>query len=146
MLKLSPLDYSFKLLSYRPHSELELKQKLQKKEYDEKEIRKTIFRLKELKYLDDKDFAKRYIQNRINLRPQGKYFLIQELKQKGIQKNLVEEILETLNFDELKIAKIVAEKKEKNLKNLPEFKKRQKLMMYLQSKGFSLDVVYEVCK
>ena len=131
-------------MSYRPYSELELRQKMAKKKYGEEEIEKTITRLKELKYLDDTDFTRRFVQNRLNFNPRGKYLLIQELKQKGVEPVITEKILAEIKFDEYRIAQTLKKKKEKSLKNLPPLKKRQKIMFFLQSKGFSPDVIYKV--
>ncbi len=140
------MDYALKLLSVRPHSEFELQQKINKKFAPEPELLGTIIsRLKELKYLNDEEFTAMFIRSYSGKRSRGIYSLQNQLKKKGIAKDLVEKTLNDLDFDEADACQIAAERKLKTLKpDLSSQKRLQKLQSFLVGRGFSYDKIYEV--
>ena len=75
---------SYRLLSYRQRSEKEIKDKLKEKKISPENIGKVIDKLKDLKFIDDKTFAKNYITDQINKKPAGRTFLKYKLLHKKI--------------------------------------------------------------
>ncbi|MCK4649219.1 RecX family transcriptional regulator, partial [bacterium] len=57
-------DYAFKLLSYRPRSIKEIRNRLKKKDYSSKVILEVIKDLKRLKFLNNKEFARMWVESR----------------------------------------------------------------------------------
>jgi SOS response regulatory protein OraA/RecX len=72
--------------------------------------------------------------------------LFWELKQKGVKEEIIKKILkEDYNKDkEVELAKKVALKKVKVYQNLPEEEFRQKMLGFLQRRGFDWGVIKEV--
>lgn len=138
------LEKSFRLLGIRLRSQKELEKKLKEKEFAPEIIKKTIDRIKELSYLDDKKFARAWVESR-KLSRKGKYVILRELKQKGVAEEIVKKTISCYTPNqELEIALELAEKKIKTYKDLDKFKIRQKLSRFLASRGFGWDTIIKV--
>ena len=139
---------ALKFLSYRPRSEKEIRDKLRRKKASEEIINKIISRLKENNFLNDEEFAKWWIEQRTNFKPRSVRLIKIELKQKGIDKELIDETIDHLpsTIDDLSSAKKLIEKRISRYKNLTPDKKFQKIARYLSSKGFDYDIIKEIFK
>lgn len=109
----------------------------------EEQIKKVLTRLKELKYLDDTQFAADYIDNQITCRPRGKFRLKRELQNKGIHPELAEKLVQNADIDEEEIAFIALQKKLKSIERFPRQKQKEKAMRFLASRGFKIDAIYK---
>lgn len=143
------LNYSFGLLAKKRYTTLEIERKLsrfaQKNEIlDESIVCEVLERLKELNYLDDKQYAKDYFLEKSNLKPSGKALIRRGLRMKGIPPEIVEEVLNSTAFDELELAKTAFLKKAKQWRDIPPKKLREKAFRFLASRGFSSDTIYKV--
>lgn len=138
-------DRALKFLSFRPRSEKELKDWFIKKEVGEETQKLISQKLKDLGYLNDEEFAKWWIEQRTTFRPIGMRLLALELKQKGVEKDLIDSSLSRylVKDSELESAKKVAEKKMKRLKNFPLLELKQKLTAHLARRGFSWETIEE---
>jgi regulatory protein len=90
------LSAALELLSRRPRSEAEVRQRL-KRRYPEgspETFTRVIERLKELNYLNDADFARYWIENRAAFAPRGRLLLKQELLRLGVDREIVDSALE----------------------------------------------------
>lgn len=133
-------------ISYSPRTEFQVRQYIKKYlrkigildlniDYEEI-INKVIKKLKEYKYLNDEEYAKLFVKSRLENKPKSRYFLLSELMSKGIQKDLANEVLDSLLPDSFEILKKVYEKK---FKNEPLTFEDKKKITYLQRKGFLWD-------
>jgi len=134
-------------LSFRMHSRAELLLKLQKKEVPYSIIREALDWCEENGYIDDLDFARRYIKDAVNIKKRGKSRIIGELYAKKIRKEIMEqafaEIEEELDFDGALAHAFEA--KARNL-NLNERKDRDKLIAHLARKGFGIGDILKMIK
>ena len=137
--------HALQYLSYRDHSKWELSQYLSKKEHSPPVIQKTLDYLTEINYVDDHRFALRWGQYKINKNKLGKNRLYFELLGKGVNKETIEAILNTLYEEnpEMELAAQCARKKWITLKSFEEKKKKRLLVQYLKRKGFSSDIIYQ---
>jgi len=138
------LDRALHFLSFRSRSEKEVRDNLLKKDASNETIEQIISWLKDHNFLDDKDFARRFIEQRIKLRPRGMRVIKMELKQKGISQEIIEEITaenEGEVDNELAMAKRIVEKKIMKYKGLEKREIYQKLGAHLASKGFNWDII-----
>jgi regulatory protein len=137
------LQKCFLWLGLRPRSEKELRDKLKDKEFDQKIIDQTMEQVAELGYLNDKEFARMFIEMK---KSKGKIFIQQELRRKGVDQRIIKESLESHYpaSEEVESALRLAEKKIKFYKNLPEYKIKQKLAQYLAGRGFNWGIVSQV--
>src|SRR5699024_5699081 len=77
-------------LNYRQRSAYEIKQYILKKEVEHKNIELVIDRLNNEKLLDDLEFAKTFVQERIRQKKKGPKIISNELFQKGISKEKID--------------------------------------------------------
>jgi len=129
-------------LSFRMHSRAELFAKLQKKEVPVAYIIEALDWCDEHGYIDDLDYAKRYIKDAVALKKRGKSRIMSELYAKKIKKDIIEqaffEVEDSLDFDDA-LARAF-EAKAKNL-NLGEKKDRDKLFAHLARRGFNIGAI-----
>jgi regulatory protein len=135
-------DRAINLISRRPRSEWELRDYLKRKEYEPGTQDEVIGRLRERGYVDDADFARRWVESRRLLKSTSKRRLSQELRQKRIADDIIKEVLEADETDELEVLKDLVERKRKQSK----YKDDLKLMQYLARQGFSYDLIKEALR
>lgn len=132
-------------LSYRPRSIKEIEQNLRKYNVPEPLIPETIERLKRNNFVNDTDFAKQWIENRNTFRPRGKRALRMELRQKGIDNEGVQDILDEL-VDEESLAYKAGLKKARKLAKLEWQDFRRKLGAFLARRGFPYSVISPILR
>jgi len=140
------LDRVFRFLSYRPRSKKEVRDYLRKKKIDENEVEDILDRLSEKNYLDDEEFARWWVEQRISFRPSGVRLLRMELNQKGIPKDIIAKSLNRYlaKDSEQELAQKVMEKKLRTLRHLPPLELKQKLSTHLARRGFSWETIETV--
>ena len=138
-------NQALKYLSYRDRSKWEITQYLEKKQHSHLVIQQTLEYLESLDYVDDQRFALQWGQFNINKKKLGRNRLYLELLNKGIDREILENIMSTLyeNNPEIELAKECASKKWESLKGVEAKKKKRRLFQYLKRKGFSADIIYQ---
>lgn len=130
------LDKVLRFATVRPRSEKEIKGYFKRKNFDALMHDKLLERLRHLELLNDKEFAKWWVEQRLSFRPKPKRILNNELRIKGIERDIIDEVLEGTKIDEEKMARQLLEKRAYKWKNLDKYKARQKISQYLVGKGF----------
>jgi len=130
------------LLARRPRSSSEIARHLRRHRHDDDAIRLVIDDLTEKGLIDDNAFAAFWVEQRETFRPRSRLALRQELSQKGLEREVVSEALNSL--DEIDAARRVAHKQARRLSQLPEEEWRAKLTRYLLRHGYPYDIVNEV--
>jgi len=139
------LDKALKFLSFRPRSEQEMISYLSKKKATPEITKSVLFKLKELKLVDDEAFVKWWVEQRSLYRPRSIRVMRIELEQKGISKDLLNSLTSQFSSsDEEVLAEKVVQKKIARLKNLPLFEAKRKLYQLLGSRGYSYEVIKRV--
>lgn len=134
------LDY----LAIRPRSEAEIERYLVRKNFDRDTIAETVASLRQSGYLDDADYAARFIAARLSRKAVGKNLLTSELLKRGVDRNVIRKALkgsESLHGDPEALYR-TAVKKFATLKHKKN--PREKLFLFLRGRGFEPDVVVEV--
>lgn len=129
-------------LSFRPRSQEEVRRYLRKKETPPDIIEAALDRLGRLNYLDDKTFASFWVENRDQFNPRGSQALRNELRLKGVEREIVDELVSDEQDAELALR--AARKKASLLLQTPGMdyaKFRNRLGGFLQRRGFSYEVV-----
>ena len=97
------------LLSRRDHGEKELLIKLRQKGFKE-EAEEAIEKLKYYGYIDDRRFAENYVKELIRIKHYGKRRVEQELYRKGIDREIISEVLEAAEFPESELVSLIERK------------------------------------
>jgi regulatory protein len=113
---------------------------LKRKGYPEDLIKDTIEFLKQKNLVDDLNFSKRWIENRSLLKPSSINKLKLELRQKHINREIINQVLSESPIDEVAVLKEIILKKQK----LAKYQDKQTMMMFLARKGFSYDSIKKV--
>ncbi len=141
---------AFRLLQRRIHSAKEIYTKLRQKFSDELLIKKCISELQQKGFINDEEFAVAFISEKQKSRKWSRTRLKSELIKRGISGEIISNVLnETFNPEqEEQAAKELVEKKYRQLirKETDKRKLFQKLMMYLQSKGYDYELSSEMIK
>ncbi|MDD4607437.1 MAG: RecX family transcriptional regulator [Patescibacteria group bacterium] len=140
------LNKAFLWLRIRPRSQAEIIQKLKIKEFDNQVIEKILKRLIDLNLIDDKEFCRKWIEDRKLNSPRGRFLIQQELYRKGIDHKLIEQSLKKYysSDEELNLATVLAQKKIARLKPQDKSKHYQKLTSYLAQRGFGWEIIQSV--
>lgn len=134
-----------KFLGYRPRSEKEVLDWFKKKKVGQTTSDLVIKKLKRLGYLDDQEFVRWWLEQRLTFRPFGKKRLYLELKQKGIDREMIEEELGKIKDEDLlALAEKVGKKKAHTLQQLDYFEAKEKLIGFLSRRGFSWPIIKTV--
>ncbi|MBI2009601.1 MAG: regulatory protein RecX [Candidatus Chisholmbacteria bacterium] len=137
------LDYAVNLLSYRPRSEAEIRLRLKRKQIPAAEIDTIINTLKDMKLLDDQEFCLWWQEVRDKHRPRSSRILKLELRQKGVDRAIIEAAIDTSTATEKTRASLALQKKYAN-RDLSQ--NRAKVIRFLASRGFSWDTISQVIK
>ncbi|MDR0854324.1 MAG: recombination regulator RecX [Clostridiales Family XIII bacterium] len=97
--KVSAIEKAYDYLSRRAHTEYEIRLKLRKKEYAEDEIDGAVAQLLLDGYIDDRDFAERYLRVLIE-KGRGKRRIKDEMRRKGIAEELAVATIEACMSEE----------------------------------------------
>jgi len=133
------------IVSRRPHTEKEIRDKLKDKEYAPVTIDKTIEKLREYGYVDDEAFLEHYLSFKGDV--QGPRKLKYDLIKKGIAEYLIDNALEALKDDEYSQCFNMASNKLNSMSDSLEMsKKYNRLAGFLQRKGYGFGVIKEVLR
>ncbi len=121
-------------LARRSKTIREMKRYLTGKNVPTELAEEVIDRLIQAKYLDDRTFAIQFIESRVRFKPKSTYALGFELRQKGIQPNLADELL--AGYDDNELALKALESKKGQWQHLDKDTCQKKLMNYLRYRGF----------
>ena len=133
-------DTGVNLLSYRPRSTQEIRQRLLKKSIDELVVEAAIDKLQRLGFLDDRAFARFWIEDRNRFKPRGRRALSYELRNKGIADSITQELLDEL-VDEADGAYEAAQKRVRRMRGKTQREFKQKIGAFLQRRGFNYEAV-----
>jgi len=139
------MQYALRVLGYCPRSISELRQRLEKKGCTPAITDRTLAELARLGLLDDREFAQSWVSHRQKQR--GPALLRQELRRKGIDRDLAEEVItaEISADSECTAAWQVATRALRNDTFPPDRNALLRVRRLLQRRGFSFDVIGRVC-
>lgn len=129
-------DRALYLISFRDYSEKELKDKL-KKDYSETAAEKAVAKMRDLGLANDLNFAQKYARELLFNKHFSKRRAEFELLQKGIDKDMVCDILSELEYDALEQIGLLVDKKYRLAYSDEKVKKRA--VAFLQRHGYSWD-------
>jgi regulatory protein len=137
-------DKTLRFVMTRPRSLKEVKDYFKRKEIDSSLYQNILDRLEKLQLLDDQKFAKWWVDQRLEFKHKSKKDITFELRQKGIDTNIIKNVLDGSEIDELKIVKELIEKKKYKWERYDEKVRKQKIAQYLAGKGFNWDIIKNV--
>jgi regulatory protein len=129
-------------LSYRVRTEAEIRRNLRKKDTPDEIIEQVIERLQRHRLVNDVEFARTWVDNRSEFRPRGRRALTSELRQKGVDQNIIDEVLQDIDEDNLAYQAARKNARKYRKYEWPDF--RKKLLDFLARRGFNYAVAAPV--
>lgn len=139
--KLKCRESALRIIERSYKTEKEIKNKLLEKGYGIEEVNESVNFLKEYKFIDDRNYVKLFIKDR--LRNQGKQKIKYSLKLKGISDEIIDEEISNLDREkEKEVALELASKKYTTIikRESDKYKVREKLTRYLMGRGYDYQV------
>jgi len=133
------LEAVYRFLSYRPRSEGEIKQWLQRRGCGGDVAEAVVARLRQQGLSDDLAFARFWKDNRLSFRPRSSRLIRKELREKRVAVDIIEEV--TGDIDDDQIAYKLGSGRMSSLAGLDYAQFRRRLASYLTYRGFSYEVV-----
>lgn len=141
---------AFRLLQRRIHTSRELYTKLRQKFSEDLLIKRCLSELQQKGFINDREFALAFVSEKQKSKRWSRTRLKSEMIKRGISAEIINDVLnETFSSEkEEQSALEIAEKKYKQLLNKESDKRKlyQKLMMFLQSKGYDYELSSEVVR
>ncbi|MEF9990776.1 MAG: recombination regulator RecX [Romboutsia sp.] len=132
------------ILSKADQSEKKIREKLSS-DFEEDTIDSIVEFLKKYNYINDAILAQKIVNTNVNLNKCGKNRIKQNLYNKGIDKQSINEAVSEIDTDlEFENAMHLAKKRYERVKNEDKRKAYQKLSQHLAYKGFSYDIIKSV--
>jgi regulatory protein len=137
---------ALRLLSVRAQSTHELRERLTRDQVPSAIVDWVLSEMDRLKLLDDAEFARMFARQRLLTRPEGRFLLHRELKQKGIRDDQIEDALKAAytEQDEMTLALNLARKKKNQVRHLEEIKARKRVLDLLARRGFAWNMIQEI--
>ena len=135
------VDRALNYLSFRPRSREEVRRYLRRKETPPEIIEAALARLDRLDFVNDRTFAEFWIETRGQFNPRGAHALKNELRMKGVEREVVDELVDDEQDEERALR--AGRKKAMSLVNVPNMdyaRFRNRLGPFLQRRGFGYDV------
>ncbi|MCS7220203.1 MAG: RecX family transcriptional regulator [Anaerolineae bacterium] len=134
-------ERALRFLGYRPRSEAEVRCHLQRHRVDLQMVDRVIERLRSAGYLDDRAFARFWVENRRQFNPRSAQAIQQELLRKGVASELIEEALQHEHNDEEEIAYQLLSSRVYRWRGLDRATFWRKGGGYLARRGFAYEVI-----
>lgn len=137
-------DRCYKLLAGRDHGAEELRRKLVKKGFSAEMSEQVVDEFHQKDLLNDHTYARKFSQDKHNLKLWGPKKIKSALYNKGVPKNVIESVLQDLSeeIDQKEVCLELALKRRKHfLRETDEYKRKQKIFRYLTGKGYSSDAI-----
>lgn len=133
--------------AYQERSQKEVRGKLLDWGMRGDELEEIISELIVSNFLNEERFALQYAAGKFNIKNWGRIKIKQGLKLKGVPDRILQKAIYSLDEDDyLRTLENLAEKKAAVLNESDSFKRKFKLINYLQGKGFESDLIFLVLK
>ena len=148
----SAYQHALNFISYRPRSSKEVLDKLAHQSYERTLANQIVDLLKEQHLLNDVEFARMYVRDRLKGKPMGRSLLRKRLMAKGISFQLSDRVLTeyVTEEDEEAAAKALLTRKLKasatRFSKLDALTRQKRLMDYLVQRGFSFEIASKTAR
>ena len=141
------LDKMAKYCAYQERCVKDVKDKLKTFDIPQEEKTKILDYLLDNRFVNDERFAKIFVQSKSNQNDWGTNKIRYHLIQKGIAKDIIDEVLGQTDEEVYRQRLIeILKTKSKTIKAASDFEKKRKLAAYAMQKGFEGALVWDVIK
>lgn len=134
---------ALRYIDYSGRTIKETRDKLCSLEFEETIVETTLEFLISYGFLDDQAYAKGFVRNRILNKKHGSRKVSYDLMMRGVGKDISQPILDQFQEEEYAGAAYLYEKRTKG-KTPKDYKEQMKVSRYLQSRGYSYEIIRDV--
>ncbi|MCS6903146.1 MAG: recombination regulator RecX [Candidatus Bipolaricaulota bacterium] len=138
--------YLLRFLAHRPRSRAEALQRLQQKGFSKDVITTVLQEAEQKGWLNDRLFARLWIEDRMARHPKSRRALAWELAAKGLEAEPIEQALAAAQMDEEALAEALARTRVPRYRHLEPPQRERRLIGLLRRRGFSSRVIHRVLK
>ncbi len=131
------------LLEHRPRGRFELQQRLRRADFSDGAIEEALARLEQVELVDDRAFAKFWVEQRLTFRPRGKRALRYELRRRGVGGEAINRALQGVSDAES--AEALVARRLQRMVGWQEDREKAKdgLFALLRNRGFDYHTIKE---
>ena len=133
------LEAAYRYLGYRPRSESEIRERMQRRGFAAETIDAVVIRLREQALLDDEAFARFWKENRDSFHPRSRWLTGLELKRMGVEDNVVNQAVAGIDDEENAYRAALQKTRHCTPADYQSFRRR--LGDYLRRRGFNYEVI-----
>ena len=139
---------ALRLLSRRAYTRKEVVGKLKSRGFEQEAISHTLETLDRLGLVNDQDFARRWILERMRLRPMGPNLLVRDLRRRGIDQNTIDEAIDEIleDVDLPEVAEELLRSRMKRYEGLSREKALTRMFGFLGRRGFHIGLAREAAQ
>lgn len=131
--------------NYQERSKKEIREKLNSFDLVLPDKEFIIDFLQEEGFINDERYCRTYVKSKLNLKKWGVNKIRMSLMAKGIDRDIIDDVLSEIDKDSYKY-ELVNLLKNKKINEIDPYKRQSKLMRYAVGKGYSLTDVMEALK
>ncbi len=132
-------EAALRYLAYRPRSESEVRDRLQRRGFADEHVSAVIDRLKEQGLVDDEAFARFWVENRESFSPRSRRLTGQELRRKGVAGEVIDRMVDDRDDAESAYRAAVGRARRWPRTDYESFRRR--MAGYLRRRGFGYEVI-----
>jgi len=136
--RLGAIEASLRMVALGPRSERDLRDRLRRKGFRRAAVDHAVERMQALGYLDDKAYAKLYVESRLAATPRSRRALTFELSRKGVEREIAAAAVEELS--DADAAYKAAHRRLRAFRGLDRQTFTRRMGTFLASRGFSYGV------
>ena len=133
------------LINHRPRTEKEIRKRLTDKGIPDELIDRVLERLRSAKLVQDEQYARMWVENRVEMHPRSRRLIRYELFNKGISDEDIERAVDNLEDDDA-LAREAAVRYERRLTGCDRLSYVKKLSGHLARRGFTYQTVAPIVK
>ena len=133
-------SYSVKILNGCAYTENTLRSKLSERGCDNEAIDRVLSYLKEYNYINDEEYAARYVEECVSGNKCGRYMIAERLRQRGVGEEAARAAMSEYDFDEIEAEGLVPLMKKKLGGDL-EYKNLARVKKYFASRGYGFSAI-----
>lgn len=135
-------EYFLRLLGRRDHARNELRDKARKKDFPSESIEEILDELTEKKYINNVEFAKKYVSDKFKFYSWGEIKIRSELLRKGVSEKDINIALQEISpNDRNKTIQDLILKYKRKFERVDSIKRKKKIFDFLLRKGYDSNTI-----
>ena len=129
-------------LGIRDHTRAELREKLEKKEYAPESIEAALAHMQRLGLVDDRAFARRWVERSLQGKPAGQRKVALDLRRKGVEAGVIDETLAEYEgrLGSSEVAVEALRRQQWRYRRLDKERAQRRMFGFLARRGFDMEL------